>query len=112
VGFAAGVERLVIVLEKMRGIAERPPLDCYIAVQAEHAQKALIDLASRLRSAGSSVMYDLQGRSMKAQMREADRLKSRYVLIIGSDELARGEVTVKNMATGEQKVMPIADVRL
>jgi histidyl-tRNA synthetase len=112
VGFAAGVERLVIVLEKMRGAAERPPLDCYIAVQAEHAQKALIDLASRLRSSGSSVMYDLQGRSMKAQMREADRLKSRYVLIIGSDELARGEVTVKNMATGEQKVMPIADVRL
>lgn len=107
VGFAAGVERLVIVLEKMRGAAERPPIDCYIAVQAEGAHKALIALASGLRSQGYSVMYDLQGRSMKAQMREADRLKSRYVLIIGTDELLRGEVSLKNMTTGEQRTVSI-----
>lgn len=109
VGFAAGVERLVIVLQKMRGAAERPAIDCYIAVQAQNAQKTLIDLAAGIRNAGSSVMYDLQGRSMKAQMREADRLKSRYVLIIGADELARGEVTLKNMKTGEQSVLPVAE---
>lgn len=109
VGFAAGVERLVIVLEKMRGAPERPPLDCYIAIQAEGAQNALIELASGLRGNGFSVMYDLQGRSMKAQMREADRLKSRYVIIIGADELARGEVMIKQMATGEQTVLAIAD---
>ncbi len=109
VGFAAGVERLVIVLQKMRGAAERPAIDCYIAVQAENARKTLIDLASGIRNAGSSVMYDLQGRSMKAQMRDADRLKSRFVLIIGSDELARGEVTLKNMQTGEQRVLPVAE---
>ena len=109
VGFAAGVERLVIVLQKMRGAAERPAIDCYIAVQAENAKKTLIDLAAGIRNAGSSVMYDLQGRSMKAQMREADRLKSRYVLIIGADELARGEVTLKNMKTGEQSVLPVAE---
>jgi histidyl-tRNA synthetase len=111
VGFAAGVERLVIVLEKMRGAIERPILDCYIAVQAENAQKALIDLASGMRANGFSVLYDLQGRSMKAQMREADRLKTRYVLILGTDELARGEVTLKNMNTGEQSVLRLEDAQ-
>lgn len=111
VGFAAGVERLVIVLQKMRGEAERPALDCYIAMQAQNAQKALIDLASGIRSQGYSVMYDLQARSMKAQMREADRFKSRYVIIIGTDELARGEVTLKNMATGEQQVLSLEGAR-
>jgi histidyl-tRNA synthetase len=50
------------------------------------------------------------GRSMKAQMREADKLKARFVLILGADEIAQGEVTLKIMQTGEQKGVKMANI--
>lgn len=111
VGFAAGVERLVIVLQKLRGNNEQTsPLDCYIVLQTKDGVSTLVELASTLRQNGASVLYDLQGRSMKAQMREADKLKARFVLILGGDELAKEEVMVKNMLTGEQKSVKQANI--
>jgi histidyl-tRNA synthetase len=109
VGFAAGVERLVIVLQKLRGAEITTPRpDCYIALQTRQGKKALIELASGLRGRGYSVIYDLQSRSMKAQMREADKLNSRYVIIIGEGELAEGKATIKNMQNGEEHKENIA----
>jgi histidyl-tRNA synthetase len=110
VGFAAGVERLVIVLQKLRTEITPPPLDCYIVLQANEGVGILIELASTLRQTGLSVVYDLMGRSMKAQMREADKLKARFVLILGADEIAQGEVTLKIMQTGEQKGVKMANI--
>ncbi len=110
VGFAAGVERLVLVLQKLRGAeAQAPAPDYYIVIQTENALPVVIELASELRKKGKSVIYDLMGRSMKAQMRDADRTKAANVIIIGEDELATGEIQVKNMATGEQLRVTIAD---
>jgi histidyl-tRNA synthetase len=110
VGFAAGVERLVIVLQKLRKDIPSPALDCYIVLQAKEGINALIELASLLRQSGLTVVYDLMGRSMKAQMREADKLKARFVLILGADEIAGKEVTVKMMQTGEQKAIKMANI--
>jgi len=104
VGFAAGVERLVLVLSKLRGgeIA-RPKPDAYLVIADKEGQEVGIQIASELRNAGFSVIYDLLDRSMKAQMREADKSGTRFVLLLGSDELAAGEITLKMMDTGAQE---------
>jgi histidyl-tRNA synthetase len=109
VGFAAGVERLVIVLQKLRaGEIKTPNPYCYIVLQTQSGKPALIELASGLRNRGYSVVYDLQGRSLKAQMREADKSGCKYVIIIGESELAEGMATLKNMETSEQRKENIA----
>lgn len=109
VGFAAGVERLVIVLQKLRGGEVKTPTpDCYIVLQTPSGKNALVDIASGLRNRGYSVVYDLQGRSLKAQMREADKSGSKHVIIIGEGELAEGMATLKNMQTSEQRKENIA----
>jgi histidyl-tRNA synthetase len=107
VGFAAGVERLVIVLQKLRGEIKAVPADYYLVVQSKEALHMLIEIVSELNSRGISVVYDLQNRSMKAQMREAGKMGVPQVLILGADELAASEITVKNMSTGTEMRQPI-----
>ncbi len=103
VGFAAGVERLVIVLEKLRGEAPKQRIDVYIVLAEKSATKTLIDVTATIKGAGFSAVYDLLDRSVKAQMREADRLGAKFVVMIGADELAEGVVTLKNMSDGSQE---------
>ncbi|HYM20362.1 MAG TPA: histidine--tRNA ligase [Candidatus Kapabacteria bacterium] len=105
VGFAAGVERLVIVLQKMRGIINQTPLDAYVVLADKSAVKTLIEVSSEIKGAGFSCTYDLLERSMKAQMREAGKLGARYVVILGADEIANNSVTLKNMAEGSQEMI-------
>ena len=104
VGFAAGVERLVLVLSKLRGgeIAKPKP-DVYLVISDKEGREVGISIASDLRKGGFSVIYDLLDRSVKAQMREADKSGTRFVLLLGSDELAAGEITLKRMDTGAQE---------
>ena len=66
-------------------------------------------LASDLRSAGLSVLLAPAGKSLKAQMRFAGTLQAAYVLIMGDDEVRDGTVTLKEMAGGEQRQVPVAD---
>jgi histidyl-tRNA synthetase len=104
VGFAAGVERLVLVLSKLRGAEiAKPKPDVYLVLADKGGWEVGISIASELRKAGFSVIYDLLDRSLKAQMREADKLGTRFVLILGIDELAAGEITLKTMDTGAQE---------
>lgn len=111
VGFAAGVERLAIILQKMRGEqAQAPPIDAYLVGLNAEARPRLFELAAELRAAGHSVVYDIQDRSMKAQMREANRLKAKQVLILGESELAAGTIAIKDMAIGEQRFVALADI--
>lgn len=70
------------------------------------AFKTAIDL----RRAGFKVEYDFNGRSMKAQMKQANKFQAKQVLIFGEDEVARGNVTVRNMATSEQQEIAINDI--
>ncbi|MEP7235124.1 MAG: histidine--tRNA ligase [Ignavibacteriota bacterium] len=107
VGFAAGVERLVLVLSKLRGsppTASRP--DVYLVIADKGGREVGIGIASELRNAGFAVLYDLLDRSMKAQMREADKSGTRFVIILGSEEMAAREVTLKVMGTGAQERIP------
>jgi histidyl-tRNA synthetase len=104
IGFAAGTERLMMVLEKQKLFPlgdERTAL--FIAAVGGEAHRWAIKQALELRRRGLSVELDFLDRSLKSQMREAGRLGARYVMIIGENEMTNHSATVKNMETGEQK---------
>ena len=104
VGFAAGMERLFIALDEAgKPFPDAPSPDVYIVSLGEEALLWALPTANKFRAAGLKVALDLKGRSMKAQMREANRLGVRFVVIVGSDELQSKKVTVKNMETSEQE---------
>jgi histidyl-tRNA synthetase len=103
VGFAAGLERLLLALEA-QGVAlpQPPPLDAFLVALDDDAVRWAFQHAQGLREAGLRVSLDLKGRSLKAQMRAANRLNARFTVIVGKDELAGHEAQVKDMETGEQ----------
>ena len=103
IGYAAGLERLVMMMSADDDATVRP--DAYIVAIGGETQVAAQVLARDLRHAGLSVLVDYEPRSPRSQMKRADRTGAAYVLIVGSDELARGEISVKNMMTGEQETV-------
>ncbi len=104
VGFAAGIERLLLAAgEAFRLAAEQPGLDVYLAVIGDGPRAKAPSMAGALREQGVSVMLETLRRSLKAQLREANRSGARYTVILGEDELAKGVCTVKDMADGGQQ---------
>ena len=108
IGFAAGIERLVLALPEQMVIAAATP-DVFIAALGEQARLSAFELLRDLRRAGVNAQVEYEGRSLKSQMKRADRLKAPLVFVLGDDELARGEVTVKHMATSTQEAIRRAD---
>ncbi len=97
-----GIERLLMVLEAQGIEIPKPaPCDLYIASMGEDAAIRAMTLASALRAEGFAAESDLVGRSLKAQMKYADKIGAKYSMVLGSDELANGRARIKNMATGE-----------
>lgn len=111
VGFAAGMERILLACAA-EGIAgpDAPKVDVFIVALGDAAVEWTFGAASGLRDHKLDVAFDLKGRSMKAQMREANRQEARFVAIVGDDELANGEVQLKDMETGEQKSVRLEDI--
>jgi len=106
IGFGSGLERLVLVL----GESGSPPgPDVYVVALSEEAREPAFALAMKLRRAGLAVEMDYAGRSLKAQMREANRLGAGTTAILGQDELAAGSVTLRDMSTGEQRTAAVAE---
>ncbi|UCC62419.1 MAG: histidine--tRNA ligase, partial [Anaerolineae bacterium] len=104
VGFAAGIDRIILTL-KNQGI-EPPPLptpQVFLAYTGEAAKGATIRLLDRLRQAGLGAVMSFGDRSLRAQLRQAGRQEMAYVLILGDDEIAAGQVTVRHMAHGRQE---------
>ena len=108
VGFAAGLERLLMVMEKQKIGGSSPPAPLvFLAAADEDGKRWATRAAIELRRAGLAAELDLLGRSLKAQMREADRQEAGFVIVVGSDELRRNEGSLKNMRTGEQAAVPL-----
>jgi len=103
IGFAIGLERLTHVMG-WDSIAEKV-VDYYIAAATEKARIPAMDLADLLRRKGYSVETDLEDRSLKAQLRSANRTGTSRVLIIGDDELKDGSLQVKDFSTGVQETV-------
>ena len=112
VGFAAGMERLLMVREaagRMAPAAATP--DVFLVSLGERALAYNGKLAGDLRLGGISTALEYEAKSMKSQMRSADRLKAKKVLIIGDSELDAGEAVLKNMADGSQKNVKFTEIR-
>lgn len=104
IGFAMSIERLIMAL-KAENI-ELPlehSIDCYVVALGEKAKDHAAKVAFDLRKAGLSVEKDYLDRKMKAQFKSADRLKAKFVAVLGEDELDKGIINLKDMATGEQE---------
>ena len=104
VGFAAGMERLFLALDAAAvDRPESPTPDVFIAALGDEAERWVFRTSQELRATGLHVAHDLKGRSLKAQMKEANRQNAPYTMIIGGNELEAGAATVKEMESGEQE---------
>ena len=110
IGFAMGMERLVLLLLQKEQKIERPAeIDIFIAGLGEDASRMAFSLMQGLRKEGARVTMDLDARSLKSQMKQADKAGARHVLIIGEEELGKKAGMLRNMATQEQREIPLGD---
>ena len=97
IGFAAGIERLLLILEAEKYNFKKHTPDIYFICIEQNAIQVMLSLSKKLREKNYIVVFDLLRRSLKAQMREANKFKVRYVIIIGEEELAHKKVTIKDL---------------
>lgn len=103
VGVGLGFERMLILLEKNNiQIPEPKKLDLYIANASENELESAVNLANKLRNLGASVEFDSMDRSLKAQMKYANKLSVKYVMILGSSEIETGKAKLKDMGASSE----------
>lgn len=108
-GFGMGIERLLYFLDREGAeLEDEPAVDLYIGAIGGRAATAAFSTVLKLREKGFVVETDYMERSVKAQMKYANRIGARFSVIIGDDELESGNVTLKNMETGENVLIPIS----
>lgn len=107
-GFAVGFERIMLAL-RAAGVelGADAPAGTYLVCAGEECRSVVFDIATRLRDAGVTVLVDTQGRSVKSQMKAADKSGCARVAVIGPDELESGTVTVRDMATHAERRVPV-----
>lgn len=111
VGFATGLERLLLALESQNLLPEKNrSVDAYVVALGEAAQAEGFKLLNSLRQQGLSVAMDFAGRSMKAQMKQANKLGAKYSVILGEDEIAEGVVMLRSMEDSSQAKVPMNQV--
>lgn len=111
IGFGMGITRLILAM-KQDGV-EIPALavpELYIASMGSAAAVRAAKITSELRDAGINADCDIMGRSLKAQMKYADKISARFVLMLGDSEIESGKATVKEMATSEQTEIALDDI--
>ncbi len=109
VGFAAGIERLLMVMEQTGAEIPQPKVPTvYLAGMDADCRRKAFELAMQLRGAGVYVEIDHMERSVKAQFKYADKIGAKYVAVIGGNELLEGVLNVKNMGTGESEKVAFA----
>jgi len=109
IGFAIGMERLILLLQQ----EQRSTPHCtrvFVATLGDMARHKGFLITQELRQLGIETEMDYEGHSLKSQMRRADKLSVSHVLILGEDELAKGEVQIRDMSTKDQKVLPVDSV--
>ncbi len=111
IGFGMGITRIILAM-KQCGI-EVPRLavpKLYIASMGAAASAKAMEIVSQLRNEGIGADCDIMGRSLKAQMKYADKIAAEYVLMLGDSEIENGTATVKEMATSEQTTLKLDEI--
>jgi histidyl-tRNA synthetase len=106
IGFGSGVERILLAAASHE---VSTPLGVFFITLAPEARNLAMKLANALRSEGFASDLDYAGRSAKGQFRQADRSGAAYAAIIGEDELERGVCTLRDMRSGEEQTVSVAD---
>ncbi|HQE91865.1 MAG TPA: histidine--tRNA ligase [Anaerolineae bacterium] len=110
VGFAAGIERAVLLLKAQNIPVPLPPSPpVFIAYLGDAARRHAVRLLVHLHQAGFGAQIAMSG-SLKSQLRQADKRGARLALLIGEDEIAQGGVTLRDMASGEQESVPLGNL--
>ena len=103
IGFAAGIERLLLLTNEENFKEHKPVPDIYLICLEKKGIPVILDIAKKLRLKGLNIVSDPLRRSMKAQMRDANKLRARYVLILGESELKNNTIIFKNLESGKQE---------
>jgi histidyl-tRNA synthetase len=111
IGFAVGIERIILNLKKQNIAIPTPPSpQVFIAYMGDAARNEATKLASKLRQAGIDTAVAIGNKSLKAQMRQANTLGARYAAIIGEDEVRTGSVSLRDMANAQQKTVSLSEL--
>ena len=109
-GFAAGIERILLACENEKSFTVHDPaIDIYIVRIDNELESVVSELAGKLRKENLSVDFDYLQRSVKAQMREANKMNAKYVLFIGGDEYKEGMMKIKNMFVGTEEIIALSE---
>ena len=109
IGFGMGIERLLLAAESQGAeIPKAASPMVFLAILGDAARPSAVKLLAELRGAGVAADMDYSAKSLKAQMKLADKLGVRFAVILGEDELARGAASVRDMQTGEQSETELA----
>ncbi|MDX1699348.1 MAG: histidine--tRNA ligase [Melioribacteraceae bacterium] len=112
VGFAAGIERILLACKSENSFEiQQPEIDIYIVRLDKDLEKESFQIATELRKNNIKVELDYLSRSVKAQMREANKLNSRFVLFLGGEEYSTGQFQLKNMSKGDQQLFRIDEIK-
>jgi histidyl-tRNA synthetase len=111
VGFAMGIERIVLLQEIAQPEGFQKEVDVFIAHLGAEARNAAFPLAFELREKGVSTETDYGDKSLKSQLKRADKLGANYTFIIGEEELNQGTIKVRNMKESTEEDMEIDDVK-
>ncbi len=107
IGFALGIERLVLLLQQQEEEMEKNTIDLFVVGLGEKASQYAFPLVHSLRKNGLQTAMDHEGRSLKSQMKQANKAGARYALIIGENELEQGQAVLRNMESQEQQDVAI-----
>ena len=109
-GFGMGLERLLLVMQKQNcDFMQDKTCDLYFATMGEASVNKALCLTRAARDEGFFVEYDLVERGLKPQMKYADKIGAKFVVVLGDNEIESGKAKLKNMATGEQTDISIGD---
>jgi histidyl-tRNA synthetase len=109
IGFAMGMERVVTLLEE-NGPAQNQRPDLFVAALGQGAEKTSFNWVLGLRRSGCWVESEFGTKGLKAQMKKADRLNAKWVLIVGDDELASGKAVIRDMDTKDQEEVDLGNI--
>lgn len=109
IGFAVGFDRLAELLGDQKEEYIRNP-DVFVAALGDRSREMAFEWVCEMSEAGILAEMDYEGRSLKSQMKRADRLNSAYVLILGENEISQGAAVLRNMSTKVQENVPLEDV--
>ena len=111
VGFAVGFERALLALQAFGSDLGAEEVPCvYVANAGKELRQNVFTITQQLRAAGIVTEADYQGRSLKAQFKQADKVGAKLILVLGGDELAAGKVKVRDMQSHDEVLVDLANV--